>query len=262
MVRIALRAQEIAEKEGLPVLVRKLCLISLWGLFGRVLVHPMMRDFRKRADCASTVEEVLDFVFSYSYLGARVTPMHVRDELMELLKLVESSRPKVVLDIGTAWGGSIFAFTKIATSDAVLVTVDLPGRLWGYSCPSWMGPLVMLFARESQSIVLVRGDSHSDDTFTSVRNSVPVGGVDFLFIDGDHSYNGVRQDFEMYSKLVREGGVIAFHDICEGDKSLVGGVPRFWREIKRTHSTREIVRDYSQGACGIGVLFNEGPTAR
>jgi len=32
--------------------------------------------------------------------------------------------------------------------------------------------------------------------------------VDFLFIDGDHSYEGVKKDFEMYSSLVRKGGVV------------------------------------------------------
>jgi predicted O-methyltransferase YrrM len=37
--------------------------------------------------------------------------------------------------------------------------------------------------------------------------------VDFLFIDADHSYEGVKKDFEMYSPLVRKGGIIAFHDI-------------------------------------------------
>jgi predicted O-methyltransferase YrrM len=39
--------------------------------------------------------------------------------------------------------------------------------------------------------------------------------LDFLFIDGDHTYKGVKEDFEMYSPLVRKGGVIAFHDITK-----------------------------------------------
>jgi predicted O-methyltransferase YrrM len=37
--------------------------------------------------------------------------------------------------------------------------------------------------------------------------------ADFLFIDGDYTYEGVKRDL-MYSPLVREGGIIAFHDIC------------------------------------------------
>jgi predicted O-methyltransferase YrrM len=37
--------------------------------------------------------------------------------------------------------------------------------------------------------------------------------LDFLFIDGDHTYEGVKQDFEMYTPLVRKGGLVAMHDI-------------------------------------------------
>jgi hypothetical protein len=36
--------------------------------------------------------------------------------------------------------------------------------------------------------------------------------IDFLFIDADHSYEGVKLDFELYSKLVKKTGIIALHD--------------------------------------------------
>ncbi|MEO0196406.1 MAG: class I SAM-dependent methyltransferase [candidate division WOR-3 bacterium] len=39
--------------------------------------------------------------------------------------------------------------------------------------------------------------------------------LDFLFIEGNHSYEGVKMDFEMYFPLVRKGGIIAFHDIVK-----------------------------------------------
>jgi hypothetical protein len=40
--------------------------------------------------------------------------------------------------------------------------------------------------------------------------------VDFLFIDGDHSYEGVKTDFELYSQILSENGVIVIHD-TDGD---------------------------------------------
>jgi predicted O-methyltransferase YrrM len=46
----------------------------------------------------------------------------------------------------------------------------------------------------------------------TAQGSVP---VDLIFIDGDHSYEGVKQDFEIYAPLVRSDGLIAFHDILE-----------------------------------------------
>lgn len=56
--------------------------------------------------------------------------------------------------------------------------------------------------------------------------------VDPLFVDGDHTYVGARSDYEMYGPLVRDGGIVAFHDIVPGLESAVGGVPRFWRGVR------------------------------
>jgi len=79
--------------------------------------------------------------------------------------------------------------------------------------------------------------------------------IDLLFIDGDHRYEGVRKDFEMYSPLVRKGGIVAFHDICPGPPDAVGGVPSFWKETMGKYRNIPIIKDQSQGGCGIGILF-------
>jgi len=77
----------------------------------------------------------------------------------------------------------------------------------------------------------------------------------FLFIDGDHTYKGVKKDFEMYSPLVREDGIIAFHDVVPGPHELVGEVPKFWREIRSNYVSKEIIKDRNQGGFGIGILY-------
>lgn len=45
--------------------------------------------------------------------------------------------------------------------------------------------------------------------------------LDFLFIDGDHTYDGVKQDFDLYYEKVRPGGYIYFHD----SRMYRGGAP-------------------------------------
>jgi predicted O-methyltransferase YrrM len=84
--------------------------------------------------------------------------------------------------------------------------------------------------------------------------------VDFLFIDADHSYEGVKKDFEMYSPLVRKGGIIAFHDIIPDyyaklEIKPVFSVYKFWNEVKEKYEHLEIVKDKNQNGFGIGVLF-------
>jgi len=62
----------------------------------------------------------------------------------------------------------------------------------------------------------------------------------------------------MYSPLVRKGGIIAFHDIVPGPQENVGGVPKFWKELKKklgTIKVMEIVKDWNQGGYGIGLVI-------
>jgi predicted O-methyltransferase YrrM len=78
--------------------------------------------------------------------------------------------------------------------------------------------------------------------------------VDFLFIDGDHTYAGVKQDFEMYSPLVRKGGLVAFHDIVLHPPKLDCHVDEFWNELKRTRPAEEFIENPRQGWGGIGLI--------
>jgi len=50
-------------------------------------------------------------------------------------------------------------------------------------------------------------------------------------------------------------GIVAFHDIVPGPEKNVGGVPRFWKEIKKKYKHLEIVKSWKQGGYGIGVIF-------
>jgi len=159
------------------------------------------------------------------------------------------------LEIGTANGGTLFLFTMVASSDARIISIDLPGGRFGGGYPEWRIPLYESFAIHNQRMYLIRGDSHANSTLKKVKEILDEQGLSFLFIDGDHTYEGVKKDFEMYSNLVGEGGVIAFHDIVPGPHESVGGVPSFWNEIKHQFHYVELVKDWKQCGFGIGVIF-------
>lgn len=66
--------------------------------------------------------------------------------------------------------------------------------------------------------------------------------VDFVFIDGEHSYDGLRRDWEAWSGLVAPGGVVALHDSCssaERDIEDAGSV-RYTREVIRLDARFEV----------------------
>jgi len=225
---------------------------GLKNAFRPLLLPSALRALRSKTAELNTVERAVDFAFNFRHRGIRFTPSQVREEITGFLKLLSQCPPTVILEIGTEKGGTFFLLTRVATPDAVLLSLDLPARLGAY--PAWREPLYRGFAGKGQRIELIRKDSHDPRTFEKVKKQLAGRPLDLLFIDGDHSYDGVKKDFEMYSTLVAPGGTIAFHDIVDGPEGNVGGVPKFWREIRQTRCFTEFVKDWKQGGWGIGVL--------
>jgi len=95
-----------------------------------------------------------------------------------------------------------------------------------------------------------------------VRTILGRNKLDFLLIDGDHSYKGVAADFHNYSPFVKEGGLIAFHDVLPDYKTKLGvdtgnwtgGVPQFWQELRDTYKTEELLEDPNQDGYGLGLI--------
>ena len=205
---------------------------------------------------ANNIDEVWNFI--NSQLHGLIKPMQIKEEFTELLKIYVEKQPKIILEIGTARGGTLFSFCKLAPEDAIFISIDLPNRKFGDGYPDWKIPLYQAFKKENQQLHLLREDSHNIETLNKVKNILNGRNIDFLFIDGDHSYEGVKKDFEMYSPLVNKGGVIAFHYVTpNGVEDLVGGVPIFWKEFKKEKivDCQEIIKDNNQNSCGIGYYI-------
>jgi predicted O-methyltransferase YrrM len=108
------------------------------------------------------------------------------------------------------------------------------------------------FARDRQKIELVRGNSHQASSVEAVERVLRNRQVDVLFIDGDHTYEGVKKDFELYSPMMRKGGLIAFHDITPSLNNSEIEVPQFWNELRDAYENLEI--KFQQDEAGIGIL--------
>lgn len=222
-----------------------------------ILMPWAIRSLRTSSQKAQDVDGLIDLVMRFRFGSLSIAPMQVRREITALCQIVSALKPANVLEIGTAKGGTLFLWAQLASPTAHLVSVDLPLGQFGGGYPNYKAPLYRSFARDTQQIELIRADSHAADTIARVKAAFPAG-VDFLFIDGDHSLAGVTQDFEVYGRLVRPGGVIAFHDIVPGAGDGPGDVPKYWQGLKTSGKVRaefsEFVEDWNQGGLGIGVL--------
>jgi predicted O-methyltransferase YrrM len=216
--------------------------ILLWN-FVRYWARYLLFGGRK------SIPALVDFVLEDHLCSSMQKP----DELTALCEMLAARRPEHLLEIGTAHGGTLFVLTRLASPHATIISVDLTGGRLGE------GPTRALifkrFARRRQRLYLLLGDSHSAETLNRVKDILKQQALDFLFIDGDHSYEGVKRDFELYGPLVRKGGIVAFHDIVDGAPEFVGGVPAFWREIRPRYRHAEIIENPRQGGWGIGVLY-------
>jgi len=195
--------------------------------------------------------KAVDWVYSN---GARfIRPAQQREEIKELLAILESARPRTLVEIGAASGGTLFLLSRVAAPDATLVSIDLPGGRFGGGYGRWRSPLYRSFARQGQEVHLIRADSHEPKTLRQLQAMIGPGRLDFLFIDGDHTYEGVRRDFELYRPLMSAGGWIGFHDIIPDPSDAMNEVHRFWEEIKFCYPHREIVSDRNR-KYGIGLI--------
>jgi len=179
----------------------------------------------------------------------------LRSEIRSLANLVRELRPERVLEIGTSRGGTFYLWTRLVGDDATLISVDLPPS-WALDDPeeALKRDLFQSFRRGRQALHFVRRDSHLPQTRHEVLAILAGTSIDFLFIDGDHSYDGVRRDFLDYGPMVRPGGLVAFHDILHHSEGLGGEVSRFWAEIREDYEVIELVEDRQQDGFGIGVI--------
>jgi len=102
------------------------------------------------------------------------------------------------------------------------------------------------------------GDSSDPETLDKLKNFLEGRSIDLLFIDGCHTYRGVKADHELYGQLVKH--LIAFHDVYSLTETRALGVRRYWDEIvkKNQHMTAVFHRHNTSVSIEENRYMNEG----
>jgi predicted O-methyltransferase YrrM len=246
-------ARQILRREGLASCARRTWhYIYKWPSY----LLFAMKMMRLNSGCGLDLHKWVNFAFTgYSNL---IMPLQIRSEILQLLDSIQSRPPKYILEIGTSNGGTLFLLSRVATEDACVISIDLPLGPYGGGYPAWKRLFYKSFARKDQVIRLIRADSHEPVAQKKVEAILQANRIDLLFIDGDHTYEGVRADFEMYEPFVKEGGMIVFHDIVSHRWEHDCGVDRFWDEIRNSHEHLEFIENPNQGWAGLGLILKGG----
>ena len=160
-------------------------------------------------------------------------------ELSIVRDIIHVLAPRVILEIGVEAGGSLLLWELFSGwGDLLRGAIGVDGQggervpektMAAYPClPLW-----------------VKGVSQEQATVDEVKRVLGNAKVDFLFIDGGHTFAEVSGDFRSYAPLVRKGGVIGFHDIGQGD------VKSFWDSFGTSPPQRVTIA----GHMGTGLLF-------
>ena len=194
--------------------------------------------------------EVVDAALDFETRGnMKIKAAQIRSEILALAEIVRDAKPRTILELGTARGGTLLIWAHLASER--VITCDL-------GIPAYRHELYRRYPPPGSHcrVHLLEGDSHDPAFQARVRAALAGAPVDFLFIDGDHTEAGVGADWRDYRGLVRPGGLIAFHDIVEKQPFETTQVHRLWTRLRAEHpgATEELVDDREQCGFGIGLV--------
>jgi predicted O-methyltransferase YrrM len=161
----------------------------------------------------------------------------------------EFKKPGNILEIGCYDGGSSYYLSQFARKMTTIDNND-PCRFDHSKFPC--------------DYTYIAGDSHHPDQISHLNRAswdhedAEPFSWDFVFIDGDHSYEGVKADFYNVLPFLKKGTPVAFHDIAISHFHHTHGcyVGEFWRDLKNEFKATKF-EEYSTNPdwAGIGVVW-------
>jgi GT2 family glycosyltransferase len=169
--------------------------------------------------------------------------------------LTRTFKPTVIVELGSHWGHSYFTFCQ-AASEANLLTTCYAVDTWqGDEHAGNYGDEVFAFVNAHNKEYYAKFSHLLRMTFDEALNKIPDGTVELLHIDGLHTYEAVKHDFETWKVKLAPGAVVLFHDTHVREREF--GVWQLWEELQAVYPNN-LAFDHSSG---LGVLQIDGASA-
>lgn len=173
--------------------------------------------------------------------------------------LMAIHRPSVFVELGALYGDSYCAFCQAVTE------LKLPTKC--YAVDTWRGDEhTGNYGQEAGEYILGELRAYHEPLYGSFSRLVQStfeealphfadGSVDLLHIDGYHTYEAVRNDFETWLPKLSRRAVVLFHDINVRERNF--GAFRFWAEIAKQYPHFEFAHGHGLGVLAVGPEQSE-----
>lgn len=169
--------------------------------------------------------------------------------------LTEQIKPKLLVELGVHTGVSYFAFCQSVKANKLATLC--------YGVDSWKGDAHAGLYDEAIWLDVSTYNAKAYDsfsyllktTFNEALSYFEDNSIDLLHIDGYHTYEAVKEDFETWLPKMAANGIVVFHDIMVREREF--GVYKFWTELKQQYKSFEFFHGYGLGLLALGEILSE-----
>ncbi|MBK8805547.1 MAG: class I SAM-dependent methyltransferase [Bacteroidales bacterium] len=169
--------------------------------------------------------------------------------------IVENFKPNVFVELGTHYGTSYFAFCQAVERNNLATSC--------YAIDTWEGDE---HAGKYDTNVYSQVKSYNETNYSAFSrllkntfdSSLPYfldKSIDLLHIDGFHTYEAVKHDFESWLPKMTDDGIVIFHDTNVKEREF--GVYKFFAEISNSYQSFEFYHGYGLGIISLGKKMNQ-----
>jgi len=211
-----------------------------------------MNDARSQRTILSTLADAQILpIGSYAYLRPRYLKQSAWIEHIPFaFWLTEALRPSLMVELGTHWGTSYFAFCQALEKLDIGAQAFAVDRWTGDEHAGAYGGEVYQYVKDYNEDNYGIFSTLMKKNFDDANEYFADGSIDVLHIDGFHSYEAVRNDFDKWLPKISNRGVVLLHDTNVRERNF--GVFRLFEELREKYPVFEFFHGHGLGVVGVG----------